>query len=282
MPKYVKALFFLLLTASLADAQSLLAGNKLWKTNHVIYPRGNRTEWDIDYRVLSDTTIGGKTYSQVATSKGMYFYLREQNDSVLLLENTAEILLYDFNIKVGDSISLNSSQYGQYYYKAIYEDSTYVALANERRITIRTNRSHPFYNTPYDIYWIKRVGDRSYGLLSLYAQDLGFGISFKCMSENNTTIYGQENCYPNGLNEIAYEKPKFNFCGENLCIDSKINLNSGAYIELYDCTGKLVFKEDITGATYISLPTNEINPGFYICILNNKNEKTISKLMKSY
>ncbi len=262
------SLLFLLLSSLNTHAQPLLAPNKWWKVKHEIYPQGVQTIWYRTYSVSNDTAIGSAIYTKITTQDSVVFYVRENSDSVFFLENGNELMLYNFNMQIGDSVSLNSNAFGTYFYKAKTIDSVLHNGVFLKRIMVETNRSHPHKSGVYQLEWIKGIGDNDYGILSLYIADLGFGPGLECVGELNSSIF--TGC-PLALDKItsADGLQPFYFNGENI-VSTRVADYNECVIGLFDLSGKLVYSCEST-AKLLSYSASDLPKGLYILKVKGNN-----------
>jgi hypothetical protein len=256
--KFSFALVFVCFLFPNIAAQKLISPNKWWKIKHEIFPQGNQTVWHRTYSVSNDTSIGGMTYSKIATQDSIHFYVRENNDSVFFLENGSELMLYNFNMQLGDSVSLNSNFYGSYFYKATAIDSVLRNGVYLKRITVQTNRSHPQKSGIYQLTWVKGIGDNDYGIMSLYIVDLGFGPSLVCVGELNSSIF--TGC-PLSVAEESVSKAYYFYNGEKIITTQ--DRNTDLKIFLFDLSGRMVFECKSKEALYL-FPAHTLPKGIYI------------------
>ena len=73
------------------------------------------------YILSEDTLIGGKTYHKLIDEKGQLFAtLREDGKKIYFRYNDIDMLLYDFGVKVGDSIVFDYSTFSASWYQTPY------------------------------------------------------------------------------------------------------------------------------------------------------------------
>lgn len=261
------SILFLLLSSLNTHAQPLLAPNKWWKVKHEIYPQGHQAIWNRTYSVSNDTAITSTMYTKITTQDSIVFYVRENSDSVFFLENANELMIYNFNMQIGDSVSLNSSIYGTYFYKAKAIDSVLQNGVYLKRIVVETNRSHPHKSGVYQLEWIKGIGDNDYGIMSLYIADLGFGPSLVCVGELNSSIF--TGC-PLSIDKItsANELQPFYFNGEKI-VSSRVDDYDECNIGLFDLNGKLVYGCE-SAAKFLSYSASDLSKGLYVLKVKSK------------
>jgi hypothetical protein len=277
MKKYILILLF---GPTLLTAQTLLSPNRVWKNHHTIYPQGHKTEWDVYYSTMIDTPINGLSYSKVVTDKQQTFFLRTSGKKVYLLKDSVDVLLYDFDFKLGDSVTVTPKYGSTYYYKYSSEDSLLVNGVFEKRIAVSTNFNHPHYTSPYVIYWLNAVGDTYTGLLSLYAIDLGFGPDFVCLKEDNLSIYGS-NCNATGIVDQAshFENMEVYMSAQKLHIRLEKPLMQATVI-LYNVEGKEVLSAKMGSIMSEDISIPAIPAGVYLVRIFSETVNTVRRVVK--
>lgn len=278
-----KLIFLLFLIPNLISAQNLLAPNKVWKNHHTIYPQGHKTEWDVYYKSATDTPVNGLMYTKVIAYNLQIelqsFFLRTNGKKVYLLKDSVDVLLYDFDFKLGDSITVTPKYGSTYYYKYSSEDSLLVNGVFEKRKAVSTNFNHPHFTSPYIIYWLNAVGDTYTGLLSLYAIDLGFGPEFVCLKENNLPIYGS-NCIATGIVEEAkhFENIEVYLSEQLLCLKSETTLVN-AVVGLYTIDGKEVMVTPLEKISNENISIPLIPSGVYLVRIVSGTERIVKRVV---
>lgn len=200
-----------------------------WPTNYYYYfykTNGKSYINDTAYTVITDN------YDNIAC------YLREENKKVFcrLYADGTEYLLYNFDIKTGDTILL-FDMYGQYYPGyVISSDSLLIGTHFHKRYSIQCYELHPGHFIEgvgsdlglmyFDIPWVDVWGD-------LY-----------CFSLNDTIYYtdgsgGKDfgNCW--NYIGIPEKSPKDMNVYPNPAIDYVyLNYDKDCKLELYDLTGR--------------------------------------------
>jgi len=179
---------------------SLIDTNLAWYNAHDIAPQGRPTHWEWQSKVSSDTSIkNGETYRKVYHLKN---YSSNQYESLITSDgsksfytfnNNKKTLLYNFGASVGDTLfwSLGDTVYS----KVISIDSIVINNELRKRLSIYSNWHGPHW-FGYNDYWIEGVGSYRFGLLSAFSEDIGFGLSFCSVYENNVLLYqASTNCY---------------------------------------------------------------------------------------
>jgi hypothetical protein len=212
------------------------------------------------------------------------FYIEEPIDS--------EVVIYDFNIQVGDSFGLqdvapNCCTNG-YYLVAKKIDSTQTNLGYRKCIKLL-----PTYQTatvmyingvaPNDtIVWIEGIGSNKGIFYDIDAEIMGSGfcsIYFNCFNYNNQYIYGTGNCFQfttdikensNTNNITIYPNPTSNVI--NLQLPQNISIGN---IQLYNALGSIVASYPIKEQIDVS----NLRNGIYYLQLISKDQLYFQKVI---
>ncbi len=197
----------------------------------------------------SSSTIGGPFIREDTTAKKVFVY--DQNSN-------SDVLLYDFNLNVGDT--LNSTYAGQGSILIVDSVKTIVLLNGDLRKIFYLNNNE---------YYIESIGG-SQGLQFPLVQALGFWKVPSCMSENNIFLWGTQCFGFVGINENNYLKPINVFPNP---FSSSISFSSLYYDELqvivYDLYSRVLLKQSISNSTVIN--TESLLSGIYSYEIFNQN-----------
>lgn len=224
-----------------------------------------------------DTLINNMTYHKLITPfaslrKGYRGAIRQDiaAKKVFIVPPTeiSEILLYDFNLQVGDSVK------GYIFPNDTIEsiDSIAVGMSFRKRWKI---------NNGYNVYIIEGIGS-TYGLLEpspMYCTDCP-EFQLNCYSENNQTIYPdlQTNCeLINSLNFIETNSSEIKVCpnsqnGSTTFLFENANILE---IKLIDMFAKVIYQQPTTNQKTITI--DHLQSGFYILIAKSTTNKLITK-----
>ena len=224
------------------------------------------------------TTIGENEYMNVyqkdtstTNEYELIGYMREEdNGKVYFYDNDKEYLLYDFGMKVGDSIKI--------YWQQCYECETYIRLDSIteeeiggaiRKCYHTSSNEFGFWGAP--VVWVEGIGSLD-GLF--YPESMtapgGYITTLLCYKEKGELVYMNEefdDCIiGNTLSEEevmtgtsiskVYPNP-----GENI-LNIRTALPEGR-IEVYDILGKVIYKQDITEEV-TKIPTEGWAKGMYL------------------
>lgn len=252
-----------------------------------------------------ETLIDGKAYHEVmqirlCSQRNLFDEVKTKPTGILLREEDkriyrrydvyGDVVLYDFNLKVGESIRYEFGRKGEE-----------VTEATVQRIdTIRTNdglqrRQFTLLATPehnpegYILKWIEGIGgvggDDSYGChtFDVPYTDISTGgrmETFQSLTQNGKVVYVNLNDLPtdcdNLLTSIAEAKVEDGFRivknpteGSELLLD--LGSNRYGLLELYDPEGICRLRQDMTGESgtcHITLP--DMGTGTLILILTRE------------
>lgn len=150
--------------------------------------------------ILGDTVIGNKYYQKLYVTNNRAFdticlgtlnLLHRDSGKVFLNNN----LLYNFNLNVGDTISVFYSAFlsipaANYNYTVTIKDSIYIGNKWRKQITLNGPT-----NAISGLKWVDGLGDQNYGLMPSYSQVglcIGSGGWYKldCFSEHFQNTFG--------------------------------------------------------------------------------------------
>ncbi len=231
-----------------------------------------------------DTTINEKIYKKLYLFNDTVFNihnatylggLREQNKKIYYYGDTIrslkpiyafqEILLYDFNLTIGDTLHPDSNTYSNFLGYFIVKNIDTIIIGNVPRRRITFNGSYA--------RWVEGVGDLEgllfpiSGIVTKSGQPLGDLICFK---QNDTIVYFNNNyseCMPLNV-------PAKTAASENIIISpnpatSYLSLNTYNFqllpftFQLYDVQGSLQREGKITG-TQAEINVSDLPRGLYV------------------
>lgn len=193
----------------------MIQENNEWNVLHVTFHIPN--PWDtsfytITYRLSHDTVINNQPFFKLLKSEGEFPIhwqyegaLREKDQKVWFLPKfgTEEELIYDFSIKVGDTIA--------FLYEPMVVDSIVFRLINGEY------RKHWFFSypgVPFREFWIEGIGSNRGVLQSGNAGFVGGWTWLLCMYENSSLIYmnpAHNSCslFSTGIEETGFPVVRF-------------------------------------------------------------------------
>lgn len=229
------------------------------------------------YYFVSDTTIGGNAYKVLdGYHYSKNFFIREdrfQRQVFILINNGSlfpqEYLLYDYGMKVGDSLYLQnpvspvSAIEGYYYLDSIIPETF-------EQITRKVFYLHGWdtQQNYHETKWIEGIG--STGLINTpgVIGDTAIMAELLCVSENVQKIYSRkpnDTCYSNtalGVNELLESKDTSVYFAQESRTLYFPDLAIEATVSIFDTYGKVVFEERIPEFTK-SLSLESLKPGVY-------------------
>lgn len=240
---------------------------------------------NIKFLISSDTVIQGKIYKKVYYSsdsiinfpKMNYFgCLREDSNhrwfSIMKNEKTV-MSLYDFSLKVGDSVETYIYQPGPGYgsrLKVLSIDSILIGTEYRKRINLKTL----FLYKDFYPSWVEGIGSLNQLFLP-YVLLWTYDYKLMCFEEDGVLKYHNSpnsNCYYVGINEnlksnyknlISYPNPVK--AGQIINID---NIKAGIYhLTIIDLYGRNKSETNITSTGQIRLNA-DLKSGIYIIKLN--------------
>ena len=230
--------------------------------------------------------MNGYTYTAlVPTDTSHYVVLsRESNDSIFFWNptNQVDMLWYDFNLQVGDSIGLPG---GTFVADTV---STILDLNLHPRRYIHLTDSTNWVNIKYR--WVYGVGNIDYGLTGY--ENGNFAYQFICVSDSSGTIWLSDQPSVAALCDSLATIPE-NSIEKNVVTifpnpSDKIatlkwnsNLKFNRLI-LRSCTGAIVTQQNVSGSDFV-LDVSALGEGLYFySLFNNDGECENGKLIVSH
>lgn len=276
-----KIIFLLVQIAFIASvySQGFLKQGLTWNNTN----GGSFTQYtNFTYRVNDDTAINSLNYKIIKenypdrdSNWNTSFYAREENNKwYFRFPNNIneEKLLYDFNVNVGDTVSMYNFISKEYLYYAEVQSIDSIQLSNgEKRKRIHFYLDHEV--------WVEGIGSIITHLdkpcFYIYMVDIAF-INL-CAKQNDTILYSAYpdlNCYDTGAftaSLISIEKDNNVNIYPNPA-KNDINLSSSFMIkdiEIYDIMGKRVYQTDVKDYSKI-INVSTFNKGLYIAKINTE------------
>ncbi len=273
-----------------------------WETNNL---GGTQQDYYNTFYNEHDTFIRGKTYHVTPSIISLDLVWREENKQVfatrLNTSDTSEIMLYDFNLSVGDTFYIPPSAFG-ICDKWVIDSVSYTLVDGTLRRTLWPVIAQtgaypngcggqylpvtPFFlnNTPGGRYrWIEGVGSNRHFYNFLVAGPLlseGFDNWLTCFTRNDTTLYVNQILY---LQPFDYQcditmnlttpnsKHKLFYNPENQQIESDVF----GKIEVFNLSGQLLISENTKTLDVSHLPNS-----LYFCKITTNNSFQTLKFLK--
>ncbi len=265
--------------------------NIVWAQDYIPFPKSNAHWCDGVYYywpVPSDTTYGfyktngtaiinDTTYTVIDLyDNANYCYYRELNKRVFLRYNvnTPEILLYDFNLEVGDTFLL--PQVVEQNVADLYEGT--VAFIDSLLVGDKFHKRYYIENNEWiSLYFIEGIGS-TMGLLYCELPWVDWEGTLECFSLNDSIfdLDGSGGTFPGNCWQFVNIK---DVIPEKLCIYpnptyAKISITgaSNCSYELRDLLGKIIYQTNNSTLDLLNLP-----PNVYILKIYSVNNQLISQ-----
>ncbi|MCK9450021.1 MAG: T9SS type A sorting domain-containing protein [Bacteroidales bacterium] len=275
MKKVISFFVFMILTINIfsQDYYPLIQEGNTWNVL-VVYLKNmflDTTYSTTTYKLTGDTIIDSKTYKKLYKSDekypvnwGFWRFMREDTDKKVWLRHKSseqEFLMYDFSVKVGDSVLVGDSNLEVY----LHVDSISDVVINQshRKQIWLSDKYDPHY---YSENWIEGVGSNKGICWSGSMHVVGGWYRLLCMFENEYPVYENpyyESCYMvTAINELEspsidiFPNPAKNLLfiknREKLAITSIVLFNAnGQMIRAFDKMAKQFDISDILPGCYI-------------------------------
>lgn len=254
--------------------------------------------WNYSYSIIisGDTVLNGKSYHKlnvpltVVTSNGScnssgtwtilghYAGCIRQDTSIkkvffIFPSDSVELLLYDFNLVVGDTVKGLIGIYSADVVQSI--DSILIGGDYRKRWVI---------NPCYGIYLIEGIGS-TYGLIESSPGCLSEGNNYtiSCFKQNNFTLYPDNTTNCDIINSTKNDPPKIFLVtiSPNPFHTSTLIEVSAEFeytdLKIYNNLGILVYEEEISKKKSFLLNRNHFQAGVYFLQLIGRNGQTSNK-----
>jgi len=218
------------------------------------------------YGIIGDTIINLKEYNKVyllgdtslnINTAGYYASIREENKIVYATDIDIpsigyvdeEIIVYDFNLEVGDTFLVDDNFYN-YYNHAIVQYTDSVTLLDNT-----VHRRIIFGGFPENYFWIEGVGSGKGILFPIipFTTD-GYEPLLSCMKYNDTALYINNNicgkCFCSGNiidpNNVLECNEKYSIFPNPTTGKIVINIKNIEKIFIYNSKGQLINNSDKT------------------------------------
>lgn len=271
-------------------------------TSQEYHPLLNNSSWILkDYvsccrpsytRVIeegTDAMIGAHTYKRFndpfPQNGNTTVYLREDaaEKRVYKIVNDVDVLLYDFNMEVGDVIS----QYNNTFTVTIVDYITVNDGSTRKRITLKSVEH--YCGSSLTQVWIEGVGSNKHpfypeqNMYRVCSSGGGINIVTQCSFQNGTHVLGDADCadlaVQMGINETQAVSREINFSPNpftsELTIQSETPFQDTT-IMVYNGIGQLVSKSAPQSGNKLNFNRGNLNIGLYFIQLfeNGKLVKT--------
>ena len=293
--------FFSLICANYSQAQQyypFATSNAFWRVDWAgmpCYPPPFDNTGHYQYVITGDTVINALTYHKIirsgypgcnaepfmGTSPNGAFRNDTLNKKVFFIsaDSTNEVLLYDFNLTIGDTVhgyleNIAQAMMGPTYSAVIDNiDSVLINSSYRKRWKFK-----PYlFNTPnnWDGYIIEGIGN-TLGLLEGFLNRFESNGYLVCYSENGVPLYGSSPCETVSVEELSLDKRLSvypNPTNNTLFINTDIDYNT---INIYSLSGKLIK----TQSASLQISVLDLPKGMYfIQLVGNKNN-VVQKFIK--
>lgn len=266
------------------------------------------------YETVKDTFVNGKNCHKLDI-----WYFNLQNDTVywgfdLMYSDSGRVyyfyknkflLLYDFNVKVGDTLNLLLFNPNIPRIKDL-PDTHYVKYCIRNTGTLTINNEHLRY---YDISIVKlqdplimtnqqlcftnriieRIGDTNYlyGKIVSPNDEYPLRSNLRCYSDNKIQYFSSNavscDTFISAINEksavedniILYPNP----VADHITIENKKSRNYN--LQLYKINGQAIFSENNIRTNIFTIDTQHWDNGIYYILITSKSESIVKKIIKN-
>jgi hypothetical protein len=252
----------------------------------------------LQYSLQGDTTINGIVYRKLCKNIGTVdepFYkgiggLREQDKKIYVVERDFgfldnEILLYDFNKQVGDTLKIN-----EYTINYIVTGIDSIKIGNEFRKRYKIEERY----SDIPAYIIEGIGNVSSGLfeaiIPIPTDVYSAYRKFICFSQNGETVYlnpaftdcngtvktGLKDITATGETVKIYPNPAKDYVQFQFDYPNAQNTS----VEMMDYTGREVEIVPVQGLSNYTLNLSSYSPGVYFVVVRSAEGSEVHKIIK--
>ncbi len=209
------------------------------------------------YAYNSDSDSNFKYANTIVREDSNRVYFRNFNDTLYrgyhegYYDSVNEQILYDFNLNIGDTISVGGiaageSTSGNFFYTIIDVDTIIIDNTPLKRLIIEDKE----HGLGIQFEWIEGIGS-NFGLVTRYWSIDGYSPELFCCSQNGEIIYQSKTarqynacCIFVGIDDVSnfdiniYPNPTTS----NVNIDIE---NNHAFLIMFDMTGKIIQQKNI-------------------------------------
>ena len=177
-----------------------------------------------------------------------------------------DMLLYDFSVQTGNSLSLASVESPSFFEQMWVTNVDSVEVNGEKKLRIEISTNGKYVDT-----WIEKIGSLQ-GILSRCYKGADAQKILLCVQENGKTIYTNpkyNTCFYTSLNDIPNPDKGFkvypNPVSRELFIQQTSDIDEGFTLEIYSVKGELVKTECLdSGSSLHRIDTSLLRNGLYI------------------
>lgn len=289
-------IFFLSLTF-ISKAQTYFGNDACW-TEFWVNPNTEMLEGKSQYYLSGDTILNGKTYQKVIgrspsnLQQPTYYMgaIREEAGKVFKQYTdyetmvVGEFLLYDFNVKVGDTIHSTSPSGALSRKPVVIKIDTIELLTGEKRKRF-------FFNNSSE--WIEGIGSTSGFFTPSEEMPTGYSIpQLACYKQDGIEYYKNNSLCSDGTCcdvITGLETPKFvdqtislspNPTNRFVRLDFSKSINRCKSIKLMDAVGNTLQMSTEIGNTDFELDLMSYNQGLYFVVIEFEKSYELHKVIK--
>jgi len=265
-----------------------------WYCSYSHFDEQSFTGYSYYLRLKGDTLINGNVYSKVyysynynysSTDESLQCFIREDQKKIYAkypysneIQDTTEFVLYDFNLKLNDTIAVKHVD--------IFGQSKKFIVDSLRVLYIDSTKTNVGYRKTYNIVLLNQE-NQHYSLSDSWTEGIGsdqsllhnqyFGMGpidyfLNCFWVKGEYIIGDKSCEALGISENIYDINAIKIYPNPIQSISIFKWNMAVYnnLEIYNIMGEK--KQDImvTGSTSVQLNAKQFSSGIYLYRLLKK------------
>ena len=280
LTNYFLILFFIVCNYYSVNAQNYFpVDSAVW---HYEYYE-NTTLINVDYTITGDTSLNNRNYT-ILDNFGMKYLLREDSNRIYVryLDTTgfscatdSDLLAYDFNLQINDSIYIKNCQNDSELAVVTNRDSVWTNLGYRQRLKLEGQFDWITCLTGFETYWIEGIGG---------SEDLFYPLNFTGPNHMCYHLYRFDSLTVRGVNlvltsNIEWKRSEFlNWDPNNRVLSSELPFE---HISIYDVCGSEKIKRDFKSVKSISI--DELNTNtFYFLVITLEDGRILTKKIISF
>jgi hypothetical protein len=212
------------------------------------------------------------TFSSVDTLPSYYMRSADKKMFMRLPGDTAEVLLYDFNLSIGQALPITYNNFSPDILVTSI-DSIYTPYGYRKKFLLNGAASAQFL--------VEGIGS-SNGFIEYIPLMLECGYNLACFSYNDTSYFPSSGMDCNvtvGQNKKNESEPidvSPNPFTEKTALHAQKGLRN-ASLNIWNAQGKLVFEQEHLSGNLYELQRNNLVPGFYLLRIMEQGKVIVSK-----
>jgi len=266
-----------------------------WYCSYSHFDEQSFTGYSYYLRLKGDTLINGNVYSKVyysynynysSTDESLQCFIREDQKKIYAkypysneIQDTTEFVLYDFNLKLNDTIAVKhvdifgqSKKFIVDSLKVFFIDSAKTNISYRKRYNLGLiNEQNQHYSLSDS--WTEGIGSNQSLLHNQYFGMGPINYFLNCFSIKGEYIRGNKSCETLGIENYSFTESSGKIYPNPVKDEVLFEWAKPDYstLQLYNLMGKKVFEAEINHKTQIQVNTKQFGQGIFLYRLSDKN-----------